>query len=248
MERFGGGTEKTGLWQVTLPEEPSQRFLKRTGVVLRRNSWMEGDASVQLFLKGSGTTGVYIPGASRGSQRFGGALEPLVWGHFQLYQSKRRTYLKEIEVIEDFWGLRRIPQAVAQALKWAKMLDRYLIAGYPYDDLLALFYWAQKALLEGAVPDLVHSRFLWRWLLSWGIAPDLRMCSICGQPLEGGGVWQDGAFASARCAPGRALTDLGEFAEYALSNRFIPSKMTPGLLNQARLVAGLFMKNLDENR
>ena len=82
--------------------------MERTGVVLRRGNYMEGNMAALLFLKDSGTTWVYIPGASRGSVRFGGALEPLVWGRYQLYQSKRRTYIKEVEVAEDFWPLRRL--------------------------------------------------------------------------------------------------------------------------------------------
>ena len=175
MERLGQGIEKTGI-RINLPEETSQRLIKRTGVVLRRGNYMEGDIAALLFLKSGGTNWVYVPGASKGSMRFGGALEPFVWGHYQLYQSKRKTYLKEIEVTEDFWALRRHPRAVIQAVRWAKMLERHLIPGYPYDDLLALFYWALKALSEGVAPELLDARFLWRWLLSWGIAPDLRSC------------------------------------------------------------------------
>lgn len=248
MERFGQGIEKTGV-RIELPEETSQRLLKRTGVVLRRGNYMEGDVAVLLFLKSSGTAWVYVPGASRGSMRFGGALEPFVWGHYQLYQSKRKTYLKEIEVAEDFWALRRHPRAVLQAVRWSKMFERHLISGYPYDDLLALFYWALKALAEGVAPELINARFLWRWLLSWGIAPDLRSCSSCGKSLREGAVWREGAFVCTECAADRKQAlDIDEFAAYALAKSFVPENGTPRLLEQAENIQRFFVKNLDDNR
>ncbi len=215
---------------------------------MRRGNYMEGNMAALLFLKDSGTTWVYIPGASRGSVRFGGALEPLVWGRYQLYQSKRRTYIKEVEVAEDFWPLRRRPAAVIQAVRWAKLLERCLIAGYPYNDLLALFYWAQKALLEGVSPETVNARFLWRWLHSWGIAPDLYHCSSCGCLLDGKAGWFHNAFVCLACNPAASMHKIDLFTEYALSKSFIPRGDAAALLEQARPLQELFVKNLDENR
>ena len=139
MERFGKRTEETGI-RVAVPEFDAQRFVKRTGVVLKRGSYLEGDLSLLLFLKSGGMTWCYVPGASKGSVRFGGALEPLVWGQFQLYQSKHRVYIREIEVKDDFWELRKQPKAVFMAMRWVKMFEQNLIPGYPYDSLLVLFH------------------------------------------------------------------------------------------------------------
>ncbi len=246
MEGFGIGTEKNGL-RVALPDEISTRLIKRTGVVLKRGSFMEGDLSVQLFLKDSGTTWVYLPGASRGSVRFGGAVEPLVWGRYQLYQSRRRTYLKEVEVTEDFWELRRVPEAVKQAARWIGLFDRYLIAGYPYNELQALFYWALKALAQKISAPVVDARFLWRWLLNWGIAPDLARCSACGRALDGRGVPQGGAFVCAECGKGSEALEIDEFARYALSKSFIPTGNFLRLREQVEPLGKLLIKNLEEN-
>lgn len=209
---------------------------------------MEGDLSVQLFLKDSGTAWAYVPGASRGSLRFGGALEPLVWGRYQLYQSRRRMYLKEVEVTEDFWELRRHQKAILQAVQWIRAFERYLITGYPYNDLLALFYWALKSLSENVPPQIVNARFLWRWLLSWGIEPDLTRCSSCGHPLDGRGAWQEGSFLCDKCGAGGESYKLDEFARYALSKSFIPEDNTSRLLEQAEPLQSLFVKNLEDNR
>lgn len=210
---------------------------------------MEGDLSVLLFLRDHGLAWAYIPGGGKGRTRYGGALDPFVWGHYQLYQSKKHIYIKEIEVIEDFLGLRSSGKALQTALLWTRLLKTYLIEGYPYNDLLILFYWALRALASQVPPDIVHSRFLWRWLQSWGIAPDLRHCVQCGAELGSKALWREGAFCCARCAhdSGAAL-DLSEFAEYALSRSFIPERNTSGLLEQSRAVQSLFMENLDNNR
>ncbi len=246
MEGFGIGAEKIGL-RVTLPDEISTRLIKRIGVVLKRGNFMEGDMSVQLFLKDSGTTWVYLPGASRGSVRFGGAVEPLVWGRYQLYQSRRRTYLKEVEVTEDFWELRRVPEAVMQAARLIGLFDKYLIAGYPYNDLLISFYWALKALTQKVPSSVVNARFLWRWLLSWGIAPDLARCVSCGRELNGRAVPQDGAFLCERCG-GADVLQIDEFARYATSKSFIPEESFLRLREQAEPLGRIFLKNLEENR
>jgi len=209
---------------------------------------MEGDQSLLLFLKRSGTTWCYVPGASKGSVRFGGALEPLVWGRFQLYQSKRRNYLREVEVTDDFWELRKNPKGVFVALRWAKLLQNYLIDGYPYDPLLALLYWGMKALQRGVEPELVNARLLWRWLLDWGIAPDFYTCSLCGQPLNGEGAWLEGGFCCRSCSKGLKIERFDAFANYALAKSFNINAASVATIEQARELQKYFVKNLEDNR
>ncbi len=248
MERLGERTQKIGV-HVDVPETVTQRFIDRSGVVLKRGNYMEGNMAALLFLKSSGTTWCYVPGASKGSLRFGGALEPFVWGRYHLYQSKkRRTYLREVDVTDDFWSLRKRPGAVVMSVRWAGMLERFLIPGYPYDTLLALLYWAMKALEKGVEPDAVHARFLWRWLLDWGIAPDFGRCGSCGVPLRGEGAWLDGAFVCKSCAHGLGTLRFDEFAAYAMSKSFVPQVRNEEMLRQARELQRFFVKNLEENR
>ena len=247
MERFGKRTEETGL-RVEVPEVSDQRFVKRSGVVLKRGNYMEGDLALLLFLKTSGMTWCYVPGAAKGSVRFGGALEPLVWGRYQLYQSKRRVYVREVEVTDDLWELRKQPKAIFMAARWTRLLAENLIPGYTYDSLLVLFYWAMKALEKGVEPDVVSARFLWRWLLDWGIAPDFKLCSSCGRPLNGSGAWSEGGFCCPDCASGLPPVFFEQFAEYALSNSFIPKKENAEMAKQARALFPFFVKNLDDNR
>ncbi|MBR6900447.1 MAG: hypothetical protein IKN30_00095, partial [Synergistaceae bacterium] len=60
------------------------------------------------------------------------------------------------------------------AVKWLKLVMKFLTAGQPDDELLANLYWSMKLLARPQIPAEVSDwKFLWRWLESWGLAPDL---------------------------------------------------------------------------
>ncbi|MDR1620960.1 MAG: recombination protein O N-terminal domain-containing protein, partial [Synergistaceae bacterium] len=156
-------------------------FQSASGVVLSRRIVGEGDLFLTLFLKGMGLTAASARGAATGKVRFGGGTEPLVWGVFTLYRGRGegkdgegKRYLKSVDVADDMLKLRASARALFAAVRWAKLLTRHLPAGHPSDELLANFYWSMKLLSEGEVSaDVLEWRFLWRWLKSWGLAPEL---------------------------------------------------------------------------
>ncbi len=185
-----------------------QGMVRLSGVVLRRTATPEGDLSLCLFLRSAGPVWVYAPGAARGRVRFGGAVEPLVWGNFNLYKGTRSLYLKSVDVKEDFWLLRKNPAVLRRLLDWDSLLCRYLLPGHPADDVLALFYWTSLLLGEGLSPPVGEWRFLWRWLSSEGLAPSLTGCAACGRLLEEA-RWTEGGLLCPECAgesPGGTLT------------------------------------------
>lgn len=209
--------------------------MKRTGVVLRRLVTPEGNASVLLFLRSSGPLWVRLPGASRGSVRFGGAAEPLVWGAYQLQRTRTDVYLREAEVKEDFWELRSMPNACRQALHWCSLLSRNLLRGFPYDSLLPLLYWSTAALVGGAPPGVVSVRFLWRWLDDWGMAPELERCSLCGDPAGKVGLTDAGPVCPACGA--ETAADIAGFGGYVRSPSAQPPEELAGRGNDAEKIA-----------
>ncbi len=207
----------------------------------------EGSLSLRLFLKGIGPLWARLPGAARGSLRFGGATEPLVWGTFQLYQSPKGVYMKEAEVKEDFWTLRQGPTMMT-ALRWAKWLHRFLLERERCDDVLALFYWAMKALQDRFDAEAVQARFLWRWLLSWGSAPDLSACGSCGRLLQDRGWFYDGALLCSGCAgEGAEALDLDQVAPYVMAPRFLPTS-GDSLRGQCKNLSKWLLKTLETYR
>ena len=151
-------------------------FQSASGVVLSRRIIGEGDLLLTLFLKEMGMTTASARGAAKGKVRFGGGTEPLVWGSFTLYQGKDegKKTLKSVDVADDMLKLRTRAQALFAAVRWAKLLMRHLMEGHPADDLLANLYWNMKLLSEGEIPvEVLEWRFVWRWLKSWGLAPEV---------------------------------------------------------------------------
>lgn len=176
-----------------------QGLVRRSGVVLRRNSSPEGDISLYLLLKSIGPVWASAPGASRGRVRFGGSIEPLVWGNFNLYKGTRRFYLKSVDVKEDFWTLRAVPRKLRALLEWDRLLSIHLVPGHPCDEMIALFYWSCILLKEDVDPEVTEWRFLRKWLKSWGLAPSLEYCVSCGVHL-GDAYWNATGLSCPRCA------------------------------------------------
>ena len=172
------GPSETG---VLLGLDDQQGFCSASGVVLSRRILGEGDLYLTLFLKGIGMTFASVRGGAGGKVRFGGGTEPLMWGSFKLYKSKSgASYLKSADVADDMLRLRGRADALFAVIRWVKLLMRRLMEGHPADDLLANLYWSMKLLDEGRLSiQAAEWRFLWRWLKSWGLAPDLRECVKC---------------------------------------------------------------------
>lgn len=162
-----------------------QGQLKASGVVLARSQMGEGGLRLTLFLKGQGVLWASAPGAERGRVRFGGGTEPFVWGAFQLHRGRGGgLYLNGVDVADDMLGLRRRPEGLLMAVSWSKLLSRRLMPEHPDDGLLAALYWNMKLLADPNVPpEAAGWRFLWHWLSSWGLIPDLGRCARCGRAL-----------------------------------------------------------------
>ncbi len=179
-------------------EDIRQGYLKASGAVLRRVDSPEGERRVHLLLKGLGPVWAGAPGAARGKGRFGGATEPLVWGVFSLYKGPRRLYLRDVEVREDFWNLRKVPQALRRAVAWSRLISRNSLEAHSCDALVALFFWSLRNLEVGADDEVAEWRFLWKWLRSLGIAPRLDRCVGCGKVLARA-IWTDDALLCREC-------------------------------------------------
>lgn len=163
-----------------------QGLLRQRGVVLRRKDSPEGNRNVYVLLENEGPMWLLAPGAARGKVRFGGSTDPLVWGTFHVYRGPNRCYLREVDVRKDFWSLRGSPRRIRQAVGWSAAIARYALPGHPCDDLMPIFFWSLCLLEAPEVrEDLSDWRFYWRWLHSWGLAPDLGRCHACGAAHTG---------------------------------------------------------------
>ena len=160
-----------------------QGFYKLTGVVLKRYETNEGDIRLYNLFRDFGPQWILAPGAARGRRRFGGATEPLIWGHFGCYKSPKQLYLRDIEVKEDHWKIRSNPDKLEKAMVWTNLLTKYLLPLQPCNEVMAIFY-DSLCLLERDIDEsMIEWRFLYRWMKRWGLAPELIRCASCGKEV-----------------------------------------------------------------
>ena len=182
----------------------NQGLLTASGVVLSRSRTGEAGLRLMLFLRGEGLLWASAPGAESGSVRFGGGTEPFVWGTFQLRKGRGGgLYLSSVDIADDMLPLRRRPEALYMAVRWSRLVKRFLPSELPADELLANLYWNMRLLSAPQVPPAAAEwRFLWRWLTEWGLAPDLAHCTHCGRVLRYGGVWDRDGLLCPDCGRG----------------------------------------------
>lgn len=173
---------------------PRQGLMAATGVVLARARTGEAGLWLTLFLKGEGLLRASAPGAESGSVRFGGGTEPFVWGTFQLHRGRAGGLcLSGVDIADDMLPLRKRPELLYMAVRWSRLVKRFLPFEYPADALLANLYWNLRLLSAPPVPPAAADwRFLWRWLEDWGLAPDLAHCARCGRELDRAAWTEDG--------------------------------------------------------
>ena len=146
-------------------------YIMSSGIILSRKILGENTNYITMFLKHYG-----IVNASSPSRLYSGDREPLIWGKFKLRKKSRsRNYfIEDVDITDDMLSLRKSSEQILTALKWCRLIIKYLEPSRPDDELLANLYWNMKLLAGTSVPpEALSWRFIWRWLNIWGLAPDI---------------------------------------------------------------------------
>lgn len=182
-----------------------QGYYTQSGTVLQRRDTVKNGQSLLLFLRDLGPRWVSAPSGSA-KNRFGGAVEPMVWGTYSLYQSPNRLYLQGAEVKEDFLSLRSSPDKLNAALGFYKKVLKVLMNSHASNDVLTLLWSCMLLLGEDIDSSAAEFRFTWRLLNLAGCAPSLQHCVLCGARLiKGKSYWNnDGGICCDNCSLGVA--------------------------------------------
>ncbi|MBQ9419506.1 MAG: hypothetical protein IJU31_03925 [Synergistaceae bacterium] len=144
-------------------------FLSESGMIVYRDLSGEKNLWMKIFLRGSGIINVT-------AKKAGGDTEPLLWGKFTLRKKQRSSnyFVEDFEVVDDMLKIRQRKDSLFMVFRWLKLVIKFLAPYQPDDELLANLYWSMKLLSEPVVPvEAASWKFLWRWISSWGLAPDL---------------------------------------------------------------------------
>lgn len=146
-------------------------YIMSSGVILSRKLYGENTYYITLFLKQYGIMNVTVP-----SRSYPGEREPLIWAVFKLRKKlrSRNYFIEDTDIKDDMLAIRKSREQILTALKWCRLITKYLEPSQPDDALLNNLYWNMKLLCEIYIPpEALNWRFIWQWLSIWGLAPDI---------------------------------------------------------------------------
>ncbi|NLV81493.1 MAG: DNA repair protein RecO [Synergistaceae bacterium] len=176
-----------------------QGYYKQSGTVLQRRDSVKSGLSLLLFLRDLGPRWVFAPAGSS-KNRFGGAIEPMMWGTYNIYQSPNGLYLQSAEVKEDFLILRSKSLQLYTAIQFYKTVCKVVETTHESNNILNLLWGTMLLLKENCHPKIVEFRFIWRLLNAIGLAPSLRQCVLCGSLLNNSSFWSDDGLCCSKCS------------------------------------------------
>lgn len=172
-------------------------------LVLRSLPVGDYDKSLMLFAEGEGPVRCWAKAAGRIKSPLLAASSVYTYGRYTLNRRGERVTVRQAEVIESFFDLRKDIGALAGAGFVAELCAALTVEGQQDDGLLRLTLNALYALSRGVAGcDSILGAYIFRALTGAGYMPHLDDCVRCGRqdetyafsPLDGGLICR-------RCAP-----------------------------------------------
>ncbi|UCF09417.1 MAG: DNA repair protein RecO [Candidatus Bipolaricaulota bacterium] len=167
------------------------------GIVLRTRPFSESDLIVDLFLDTRGRRSLIAKGARGRRSTLGGVFDGLNRVEVVYYEKPGLDLVSQASLLHSYAALKGDLNAVTEALRVARMLDRLLPPHHPEESAYVVFEALLRALDER--PDVADGPCLaaqLKLLALLGHRPQLLACARCGReegpysfsPPEGGVV------------------------------------------------------------
>ncbi|MBO5879983.1 MAG: DNA repair protein RecO [Clostridia bacterium] len=152
-----------------------------TGLVIKTVNIGESDRLITVFTNELGVVSVMVRGARSLKSRKMSSTMQFCYSKLVLQQRGEYYYLKESELIENFYGIRNSLEGLALAGYIAEVLSDVTVAE-PEPDLLRLSLNTLYAISMSKYPlDRIKAAFEIRAAAILGFMPDVSSCSFCGQ-------------------------------------------------------------------
>lgn len=173
------------------------------GLVIRSVQYKDADRVLTVLSDKLGRVTVKARGVSRKNSRLSSGAQLFSCSDMVLYENQGRYTLNEVQVIEQFEGLRNDISRMALASYFAEVLaceEEEEQMGS--EELLRLTLNCLYALSNGKYPEsLIKAAFELRYMAISGYEPDLHFCSSCGKELEKGrAIPEKGEVYCTQCA------------------------------------------------
>lgn len=213
------------------------RSFNSYAIILYAQRSQETHKKVLLFAKERGLLWAYAHGALKSKSRFLGSTELYMLLQVQLYHSpiKDSYSIKEIEVVNDFLGIREQGERFIVANCWAELLMKSSLLGET-SRVFNLLVHGLKAISQASNFQLpfINLQFLMRYNAYGGIFATINSCLECAKAFDGKNniFWDslNGGFICENCLKSSALLIKKEEYRYikeTMSMRFDSALLVP---------------------
>ena len=175
-------------------------LLEVKGVVIRTVNLSESDRIITILTEQHGTISAYANNSRSLKSRYMAAAQLFCYGSYVLYKKGDRFWVREVELIESFFGLRDSVERMALAAYLCEVLSDVTTADAD-PETLRLALNCLYAIANGLAPiGKIKAVFEFRLAASIGFMPDLDGCAECGR--ENGVLYldiMDGVTVCAEC-------------------------------------------------
>ena len=152
-----------------------------TGMVLSTMPIGEYDRRVVILTKEQGKISAFARGARRPNSPLVGAVNPLAFGEFTMYEGRTSYTIQSASITNYFAELREDVVGAYYGFYFLEVADYYAKEYTDEREMLKLLYQSMRALINPHIPNrLVRRIFELKALTVNGQAPQVFQCVICG--------------------------------------------------------------------
>ncbi len=176
------------------------------GIVVRQVPVTESSMLLTLLTAEKGKISVNAKGSRTIKSKQAAATQLFCYTSFILYEKKEKYWVREADLIENFYGLREDIERIALASYICDVANDAALEEMPEDEMLRLVLNSLYAAAEGKTElSKIKAAFEWRIAAHLGYEPDLVACSGCGDIELSTLDIMDGAAYCKKCAEVRGF-------------------------------------------
>jgi len=192
------------------------KTFKTRGLILREYEAGESDKRLVILCKGHGRLLVYARGARNPKSKFLASSQLLTYGDFVLADGRQFFSMAQAQAIENFYPIRQDYDLLCHAAYILEICEKAVPERSPCDELLQL---ALKTLQHISIQDIPAKQavivFLFRFILFYGLNPEMDFCSVCSGDLAGSMLFCDEGMICKNCTS-KARVMLSDSSYYAI--------------------------------
>lgn len=156
-------------------------LLEVKGVVIRTVNLSESDRIITILTEGHGTISAYANNSRSLKSRYMAAAQLFCYGSYILYKKGDRFWVREVELIESFFGLRDSVEKMALAAYFCEVLSDVTTTDADPETLRLALNSLYAVANDRAPLAKIKAVFELRLASLIGFMPDIEGCAECGR-------------------------------------------------------------------